>query len=179
MAAAAAPLVRLLRSRQRGAVATAHLMSLLNDELGLLAALAGTFLVERGIPGADPIATLIVATVIAISAVGLFRRQSVLPDRALAPSAIPGGTSRPRSLDQRHIGSPRHSGPVHRTRSRPCRVAHRGPAGAVHSRGGPIAEQVRERIHAGSDPGYCLIHVEPAGSAEYHNGRSVGTLAVV
>ena len=45
MLAAAPPLTALLLQEQRGASAKAQLMELANDQLGLLAALAGTFLV--------------------------------------------------------------------------------------------------------------------------------------
>jgi cation diffusion facilitator family transporter len=45
MAIAAAPLVVFLRQQKRGASARAQLMELINDELGLLAALGGTLFI--------------------------------------------------------------------------------------------------------------------------------------
>jgi divalent metal cation (Fe/Co/Zn/Cd) transporter len=48
-------------------------MELINDELGILSALIGTIFIAPGFPLADPIATIIVATIIAINAIGVFR----------------------------------------------------------------------------------------------------------
>ena len=57
----------------RGAAVKAQLAEFFNDQLGLLAALIGTLLVVAGTPLADPIASIIVATIIAINAIGLFK----------------------------------------------------------------------------------------------------------
>jgi cation diffusion facilitator family transporter len=70
---AAAPLVSLIRQRMLGAAAKAQMIELINDELGLLSALVGTIFIAMGFPLADPIATIIVATIIAINAIGVFR----------------------------------------------------------------------------------------------------------
>ena len=75
MVIAAAPLVTLLREKQRGAAAKAQMMELINDELGLLAALLGTLAITWGFPLGDPLAAIVVATIIAINAVGLFREN--------------------------------------------------------------------------------------------------------
>jgi cation diffusion facilitator family transporter len=75
MLIAAAPLVKLFRQKSRGAAAKAQLMELVNDELGLLAALAGTVLVLAGHPIGDPLAAIVIATIIAVNAVGLFREN--------------------------------------------------------------------------------------------------------
>jgi cation diffusion facilitator family transporter len=75
MVIAAAPLVRLSKQKKRGAAAKAQLMELVNDEIGLLAALIGTLFVIGGRPLADPIAAIVVATIIAIKAIGLFREN--------------------------------------------------------------------------------------------------------
>jgi len=50
-------------------------VELVNDELGLMAALAGTPFIIEGEPLADPIAAVIVATIIAVNAAGLFREN--------------------------------------------------------------------------------------------------------
>jgi cation diffusion facilitator family transporter len=75
MAIAAAPLVSLLRQRKLGAAAKAQMIELINDELGVLSALIGTIFIAKGYSLADPIATIIVATIIAINAVGVFREN--------------------------------------------------------------------------------------------------------
>lgn len=75
MVVATAPLISLLRQKKRGAAAKAMLMELVNDQLGLLAAFVGTLLVMWGFPIADPLAALVVATIIAINGAGLFREN--------------------------------------------------------------------------------------------------------
>ena len=75
MILAAVPLLKLLRQKSRGVAAKAQFPELKNDELGLLAALIGTVCVLWGMPIADPIAAIVVATIIAVNAVGLFREN--------------------------------------------------------------------------------------------------------
>ncbi len=75
MIIALAPLVSLLRQKTRGAAAKAQLLELVNDQLGLLAALVGTIVVALGYPIADPIAAIAVATIIGVNGVGLFREN--------------------------------------------------------------------------------------------------------
>jgi len=83
---AGGPLIKLFRQKTRGAAAKAQFMELINDELGLLAALAGTLFVMMGVTIADPLAAMVVATIIAINAVGLFRENlSFLLGRAPSP----------------------------------------------------------------------------------------------
>jgi cation diffusion facilitator family transporter len=71
----AVPIVVLLRQKSKGAAMRAQLLELINDQLGLLAALAGTVLVQFGFHLADPIAAMVVATIIAINGVSLFREN--------------------------------------------------------------------------------------------------------
>jgi len=73
MLIAAAPLVSLVRQKSLGAAARAQMIELVNDELGVLSALVGTIFISVGYPLADPIATIIVATIIAANAIGVFR----------------------------------------------------------------------------------------------------------
>ena len=89
MVIASFPLVRLLRQQARGAAAKAQMMELLNDELGLLAALTGTVLLSFGFPLADPIASLAVATLICLNGIGLLRENfSYLVGRSPGPEAL-------------------------------------------------------------------------------------------
>ena len=71
----AVPIVMLLRQKSKGAAMRAQLLELINDQLGLLAALGGTVLVQFGFHLADPIAAMVVATIIAINGVSLFREN--------------------------------------------------------------------------------------------------------
>lgn len=76
IATAAYPLLRILRQKTRGAAAKALFMELINDELGLLAALAGTLIAASGFPIADPLAAIAVAAIIAVNASRLFRENA-------------------------------------------------------------------------------------------------------
>ncbi len=164
MLIAAAPLVVLLRQTTRGAVAKAQLIELINDELGLLAALLGTLFVVWGRPVADPLATLFVATIIAVNAVGLFRENlSFLMGRAPDPHVM-------NAIRQVALSTPDVLS-VHNLRAEMI-----GPE-TVHTalhievkRGTPIeqadaiATDVKARIHELTNYGYCIVHVDPEGS---------------
>ena len=164
MIIAAVPLVALLRQRQRGASARAQLMELVNDQLGLLAALVGTLFVWWGWPLGDPIAAMVVATIIAINALGLFRDNlSFLLGRSPGPEFLARVEEVARSvegvLDVRELRA-EYIGPdiVHAglhlvvPRGLPIEEAHR------------IAETVRARVHEETDGHYCVIQVEPAAA---------------
>lgn len=158
---AAIPLINMLRQKKRGAAAKAQLMELFNDEAGLLAALIGTLFIMRGDSIADPIAAIIVATIIAINAVGLFRENlSFLLGRSPGPEYLAKIESVARSV-KGVLG-------VH-----DLRAEYIGPD-TVHlgmhievSRGLPIeeadriAEEVREKVHEAVSGRYCVIHVDP------------------
>jgi len=89
MLLSAVPLWTLLRQRARGAAAKAMLMELLNDELGLLAALMGIIGLANGWPLADPVATLAVAALIAFNGLGLLRENaSLLLGRSPGPEFV-------------------------------------------------------------------------------------------
>jgi ferrous-iron efflux pump FieF len=75
MVFASIPLASLIIQKGLGASAKAQMIELINDELGVLAALLGTISISLGYPLADPIATMIVVTIIAINAVGIFREN--------------------------------------------------------------------------------------------------------
>lgn len=100
MLVAAAPLARLFRQKTRGAAAKAQMLELVNDELGLASALAGTLLVMAGKPLGDPLAAIVIATIIAVNAIGLFRENvSVLLGKAPAPEFMASLEAAARSVD--------------------------------------------------------------------------------
>ena len=161
MALAAVPLVRLLRQKERGPAAGAQTMELVNDQLGLAAALVGTLLVAAGFPIADPIAAIVVATIIAVKAVGLFREHA-----SLLMGRSPGGDylrrvadaarGVPGVLDVRQVRA-EYVGPGE---------VHAGlhvvvPADMTVAAARQVAGEVRRRIHHAADPGFCVIEVEP------------------
>lgn len=170
---AAAPLLGLLMQNKRGAAAHAQLMELVNDELALLAALIGTLFILSGHPLADPIATIVVATVIVYNAARLFRdNASILLGRSPGPEFLWQVEGVARSV----------SGVLG---VRDLRAEYIGPE-AVHSeitivvrRGTPIeeadriAEEVRERIHQAVGCRYCSVHVD---ATEPEPGRELSSL---
>jgi len=162
MAAAALPLVKLLLQRTRGAAAKAQLVELVNDQLGLLAALAAVLAIQWGYPIADPIASIAVATLIALNALALFRENaSLLLGRSPGPEflarvesiarAVPGVVA-VRDLRAEYVGPDTvHAGlRVEVARDLPLAEAAR------------IAREIEDRVHVGTAAGYCFIQVEPA-----------------
>ncbi len=163
MFVAAIPLLSLSAKKKKGAAAKAQLMELFNDEMGLLAALAGTLFIMGGEYVADPLASIAVATIIAYNAIGLFRENlSFLLGRSPGPEYLNKIENITRSVDG-VLG-------VH-----DMRAEYIGPD-TVHvgmhievKRGLPIeeadriAEEVREKVHESVRGGYCFIHMDAAG----------------
>lgn len=160
---AAIPIINLFRQKTRGAAAKAQLTELFNDEMGLLAALAGTLFVMQGVFIADPIASIIVATIIAYNATGLFRENmSFLLGRSPGQEYLKRIENITRSVEG-VLG-------VH-----DLRAEYIGPD-TVHvgmhidvQKGMPIeeadriAEEVREKVHQELKGGYCVIHMDAVG----------------
>lgn len=162
MLIAAAPLVKLLRQKTRGAAARAQLTELYNDGLGLLAALLGTLFIIWGQPLADPLAAIIVATIIAINAIRLFRENSsFLLGRSPGPAYLAQVESLARSVSgvlDVHDLRAEYIGPD---------MVHAGmhievQRGLSIEEAERIAEEVEQRIHQGIGSGYCVIHVDAA-----------------
>jgi cation diffusion facilitator family transporter len=164
MFVAATPLVTLFRQKTRGAAAKAQMMELVNDELGLLAALFGTLFILWGKPIADPIAAIVVATIIAYNAVGLFRENlSFLIGRSPGPEylaeverlarSVPGVLG-VHDLRAEYIGPDLvHAGMHIEVRK-----------GTTIEEAESIAAQVEKQVHGGMESGYCFIHVDAANS---------------
>ncbi len=157
------PLIKMLKQKKRGAAARAQLTELFNDELGLIAALIGTLFIVRSEYIADPIASVVVATMIAYNAIGLFRENMCfLIGRSPGHDFLKKVESLAHSVEG-VLG-------VH-----DLRAEYIGPD-TVHvgmhivvKRGLPIeeadsiAEKVREKVHQTVKGGYCVIHVDAAG----------------
>jgi cation diffusion facilitator family transporter len=161
MLIAAAPLIGLLRQGSRGAAAKAQLVELINDELGLVAALAGTLFIVGGRPIADPIATIVVATIIAINGIRLFLENlSVLVGRSPGPAFLAKVETLARSVNgvlgihelrAEYIGPDTVRAGMHIEvqRGLPIEEADR------------IADEVRDRVHQATGCRYCTIHMDP------------------
>jgi cation diffusion facilitator family transporter len=164
MIVAAAPMAMLLLQRQRGASANAQLMELVNDQLGLLAAMVGTLLIWWDFPIGDPIAAMVVATIIAVSAIGLFRENlSFLlgrsPGQEFLARVDQAARSVPGVMDVRELRA-EYVGPG---------IVHAGlhlvvPGGMPVEEAHRIAELVRNRVHKETEGHYCVIQVEPAAA---------------
>jgi len=160
---AAVPLVKLFTQKKKGAAAKAQLMELFNDEFGLIAALIGTLFIMGDMNIADPVASIVVATIIAFNAIGLFRENlSFLLGRSPGNEFI-------RTVEGIALSVEGVLG-VH-----DIRAEYIGPE-TVHvgmhievQKGTPIeeasriADLVREKVHESVKGGYCVIHVDAAG----------------
>ncbi len=159
---AAAPLISLFRQKTRGAAAKAQLTELFNDELGLLAALIGTLFIAGGQPIADPLASIVVATIIAINAIRLFRENSsFLLGRSPGPEYLANieriartvpGVLDVHDLRAEYIGPDQVHAGMHIVvrRGMPIEEAER------------IAAEVNQQVHQGMKAGYCVIQIDAA-----------------
>ncbi len=161
MLIAGAPLFSLLRQKTLGAAARAQMIELINDELGVTAALVGTLFIAAGYPLADPIATIIVATIIAINAIGVFR-----DNLGLVLGKSPGDAY----IDKVHqiamstegvlgVVGPwaEYIGPDSIHVDLQIKVA----SGISIDEANSIARSVRQRIQAEMNCLYCSVHPEP------------------
>lgn len=162
MIIAAVPLIQLYLQKTRGAAAKAQFLESINDELGLVAALIGTLFIMWDKPIADPIASIVVATIIAYNGFKLFRENwSLLLGRS------PGAEYLER-IKATALSVPGVQG-VHDLRAEYIgpEVIHAGLHIEVQ-RGTPIEEadriskEVHKRVHTDMEAGFCVIHVDPA-----------------
>lgn len=165
MIVAALPLLQMLRTRPTGSAAKAQLIELVNDELGLGAALIGTILTSRGHPIADPIASAIVATIIARNGVVLFRENfDLVVGRAPDPSFLDEVRRTAESvdgvIDVHDVKAERYGHGLVRTelhitvrRGLPIEDAHR------------IEQQVRRHVLAVDGCRQCHVHIDAAPPA--------------
>jgi len=155
------PLIGLLRHTYRGPAATAQLTDLINDELALIAVLIGTLFLINGQAIADPIAVIIVATIIAVrGAVLLIQNASYLlgrsPDtayltRIASIAQTVTGVREVHNLRGEYIGP----GMVHLE-------MHVGIApGTTIEEADKIADEVELRLADEGRCEYCTVHVEP------------------
>ncbi len=162
MIISAAPLINIWRQKERGPAAKAQLMECLNDEMGLFAALAGTVLILFGLPIADPIASILVATLIALNAIGLFRENMSFllgraPDRQDMQKIEKETLTVPGVLEVHGLRG-EYIGPDDLHIEMHIRVAR----GTTVEEGDMISKVVRERIKEIADPRFCVVHVDPA-----------------
>jgi cation diffusion facilitator family transporter len=162
---AAIPMIKLFLQKQRGPAAKAQFLESINDEFGLFAALVGTLLVFWGKPIADPIASIVVATIITYNGVKLFIENfnfllgqspgaEYLAKLEATARSVPGVLG-VHDVRAEYIGPDLvHAGlHIEVQRGTPIEEADR------------IAKEVEQRVHAGAKSGFCVIHVDPAEDA--------------
>ena len=159
---AAVPLINLFRQKRRGPAARAQFLESINDELGLIAALFGTLFILWGQPIADPVASILVATIIAYNGLKLFLENfSFLLGRSPGPKYLGQLESLARSvpgvvgvhdLRAEYIGPETVHAGMH-VEVRP---------GITIEDAERIRKEVDEKVHQEVSPGYCVIQVEPA-----------------
>ncbi|HSB65253.1 MAG TPA: cation diffusion facilitator family transporter [Anaerolineales bacterium] len=161
MLIAGAPLISLIRQKALGAAAKAQMIELINDELGVLSALIGTLFIAAGHPLADPIATIIVATIIAINAIGVFRENLGL---VLGKSPGKDYIEKVRQIASSTEGVLGVVGPwaeyigpdsIH------VDVQIKVASGISIDAANTIARKVRQRIQDEINCLYCSVHPEP------------------
>jgi len=162
----AAPLLRFLFQKQRGAAAKAQFLELINDELGLLAALVGTLFILWGVPIADPLAAMAVATIIAINAVRLFRENlSFLLGRSPEPEMMA-------EVKQRALSVPGVLA-IHDLRAEYIgpELVHAGlhvvvPGGISVEEAETIVEKVQRRVQEDELVDDCFIQIDAASTED-------------
>lgn len=163
---AAIPLAKLFLQKQRGPVARAQFLESINDEVGLLAALIGTLFIFWGKPIADPIASVVVATVITYNGIKLFVENfhfllgqspgvEFLAKLEVTARSVPGVLG-VHDVRAEYIGPDMvHAGlHIEVQRGMPIEEAAR------------IAEEVEQRVHGNNRAGFCVIQVEPAAKEQ-------------
>jgi cation diffusion facilitator family transporter len=131
------PFIPLLRNKNRSAAEKAQFIEVINDELALLAALIGIVLVNAGFALADPIASCVVAIIIAVNAVILWRENAV--------TLATHGVIAEKTGEQIHLS-------MHVEVER----------GTVIEEADAVADEVRKRLEAQVPDLYVVVHVDPA-----------------
>jgi len=164
MFVSAIPLIDILRVKARGASAKAQLVALLKDEVSDVAALIGVALVVQGYRWADPLASIIVATVIAFGGLYLFKDNfHYLVGRAPSRQFMEKVESTAKSVKGVlgvHDLKAEYVGP---------NVVHTGfhievAKGTPIEEADRIAEEVKERVSRETGCQHCVIHVDPASN---------------
>jgi len=162
MLVVAIPIIDILRVKARGASVKAQLIALLKDEASYVAALIAVVLVAQGYQGADPLASMFVAAVIAFSGLYLFKDNvHYLVGRApsrefmekveLTVKSVKGVLG-VHDLKAEYVGpNVVHAGfHIEVAKGTPIEEADR------------IAEEVQERVSRETGCQYCVIHVDPS-----------------
>ncbi len=155
------PLAKIWRGKEKGAAARAQFVESINDEVALLAALAGILLVANGVPAADGIASLVVAGVIAVNAGSLWweNAQDLMgrsPEKQVYTQIEDAARSVKGVLDLHDLRAEMLGGQVHLEMH--ISVARGTPIEEADRIAGQVEAQIGKHVrHA-----YCTIHADPA-----------------
>lgn len=159
----AIPLIDILRMKVRGASGKAQLMGLIKDEVSYIAALVGLALFAKGYYWADPLASIIVAVVIALGGLLLFKENfHYLVGRAPSKKFMEKVESTAKSvrgvLDVHDLRA-EYVGP---------NVVHTGfhievAKGTPIEEADRIAEEVKKIVSRETGCRHCVIHIDPGG----------------
>jgi len=174
MVVVAIPIVDILRVKARGASVKAQLIALLKDEISYVAALIAIVVVARGYYLADPLASMFVASVIALGGLYLFKdnvhyllgrapsKQFMEKVESIAKAVE--GVLGVHDLRAEYVGPNLvHAGfHIEVAKGTPIEEAHR------------IAEEVNKRVARETGCQHCVIHVEPASNSTKQS-KGLGT----
>jgi len=158
----AVPTIDILRVKMRGASVKAQLIALLKDEVSYVAALIAVVLVAQGYYLADSLASMFVATVIALSGLYLFKDNvHYLLGRAPSKQFMEKVESTAKSVKGVlgvHDLKAEYIGP---------NIVHAGLhievlKGTPIEEADRIAEDVKEKVSRETCCQHCVIHVDPA-----------------
>ncbi|MEX2723461.1 MAG: cation diffusion facilitator family transporter [Candidatus Freyarchaeota archaeon] len=162
MLVVAVPTIDILRIKMRGSSLKAQLVSLLKDEFSYVVTLVAIFLVSEGYPIADALASTIVASIIAISGIYLFKdnfhylvgrapNKQFMEKVELTAKSVKGVLGI-HDLRAEYVGPDIvHTGfHIEVAKGTPIEEADR------------IAEEVNEKVSRETGCQYCVIHVDPA-----------------
>jgi len=161
----AVPLWSILQEKRRGAAMRAQLVETINDLIALGAALIGTIFIIEGVPIADPIASIVVALVIAFNAVILWRENARdLMGRSPGPEYAQlihdAAMSVPGVIDVHGLIAEVVGGQTHLS-FHMC-VAK----GTLIEDADRIAHDVRDVVLAASPMTFLVIHTDPEGGID-------------
>jgi len=161
----AIPIIDISRMKAKGASVKAQLIALLKDEFSYVAALVAVILMAQGYYLADPLASTIVAAVIAISGLYLLRDNvHYLVGRAPNRDFMEKVESTAKSVKGVlgvHDLKAEYIGP---------NVVHTGfhievAKGTPIEEADRIAEEVKKRVSRETGCQHCVIHVDPANTS--------------
>ena len=171
----ALPVITILRQKHRGAANRAQLIEGVNDEVALLAALGGILLVSRGFPLADPIASIVVALVIAFNAVMLWRENATnlmgaSPDAAFYVKVNELAFATPGVLEVHNVIAEQVGEQIH------LGMHIEVERGITIEKADAIADAVHDRVSGSFDDIWVVVHPDPSRSTATDGESDPGTL---